>query len=143
MNNIRKLTYSDTRINRGRQMKAIHTPPLLPNLKTETLTISNNHGFCSHSKRVEENDGPVILQMIICKIKDWLKPLVGFLIPDRNQRWWVGDTWNGQALRDISKNQVHTGLDTGSPLIESNFAFGMLISIQTHTEISTCTSPTY
>ena len=47
------LNYRATLINRGREMKAVHTPPLLPNLKTETLTISENHGFCSHSKRVK------------------------------------------------------------------------------------------
>ena len=58
---IRELTYSSALINRGRQMKAVHTPPLLPNLKTETLTISQNHGFCSHSKRVKYNNGPVIM----------------------------------------------------------------------------------
>ena len=73
------------------------------------------------------------MQMVICKIKDWLKPLVRFLIPGRNRRWWVGDAWNGQALRDISNQQVQTGLDTGSPFIESNFAFGMLLIIQTQT----------
>ena len=103
MNYIRELSYNDTLINRGRRMKAVHTPPLLPNLKTKTLTISNNHGFCSHSKRVKENDGPVILHMVICKIKGSLKPLMSFLIPHRNRRWWVGDPWNGQALRDIIK----------------------------------------
>ena len=32
---------SATMINRGRQMKVVHTPPLFPNLKIETLTISN------------------------------------------------------------------------------------------------------
>jgi len=76
------------------------------------------------------------MQMVIRKIKDWLKPLMSFLIPGRNRRWWVGDPWNGQALRDISEYQVQTGLDTVTPLIESNFAFGMLLSIQTHPEIS-------
>ena len=139
MNYIRELSYNDTLINRGRRMKAVHTPPLLPNLKTKTLTISNNHGFCSHSKRVKENDGPVILHMVICKIKGSLKPLMSFLIPHRNRRWWVGDPWNGQALRDIGKYQVHRGLDTGIPLIVSNFAFGMLLNKQAHTEISTST----
>src|SRR6202022_1630820 len=80
------------------------------------------------------------MQVVICKIKDWLKPLISFLIPGRNRRWWVGDPWNGQALWDISKYQVQTRLDTGSPLVESNFAFGMLFNNQTHPEIST--SPT-
>ena len=77
--------------------------------------------------------------MVICKIKDWLKPCVSLLIPGRNRRWWVGDPWNGQVLWDISKYQVHTGLDTGSPLVESNYAFGMMLSKQTHPEISTST----
>ena len=109
-------------------MKVVHTPPLFSNLKTETLTISNNHGFCSYSKRVTEIDSPVIMQMVIYKIQNWLKPLVSFLIPGRNRRWWVGDLWNGQALWDINKYQVQTGLDTGSLFVESNFAFGMLIN---------------
>jgi hypothetical protein len=70
------------------------------------------------------------MQVVIRKIKDWLKPLVSFLIPGRYRRWWVGDPWNGQALRDICKYQVQTGLDTGSPLVEANFGFGMLINKQ-------------
>jgi hypothetical protein len=86
---------------------------------------------------VKSNDDPVIMQMVICKIKYWLKPLVSFLIPGRNRRWWVGDPWNGQALWDINKYQVHTGLNTGSTLENSNFAFGMLLNKQTHPEIST------
>ena len=76
------------------------------------------------------------MQVVICKIKDWLKPLVSFLIPRRYRRWWVGDPWNGQALRDICKYQVQTGLDTGSPLVESHFAFGMLVNKQAHPDIT-------
>ena len=80
------------------------------------------------------------MQMVICKIKDWLKPLVSFLILGRNRRWWVGDSWNRQALRDIGKYQVQIGLDTGSPLIVSNFAFGMMFSKETQRKINTSTS---
>ena len=70
--------------------------------------------------------------MVVCKIKDWLKPLLSFLIPGRYGRWWVGDSWNGQVLRDIGKYQVQTGLDTGGPLVKSNFAFRMLSNKQAH-----------
>ena len=75
------------------------------------------------------------MQVVICKIKDWLKPLVSILIPGRYRRRWVGDPGNGQALWDICKYQVQTGLDTGSPLVESNFAFGMLFNKQAHSII--------
>jgi hypothetical protein len=80
------------------------------------------------------------MQVVICKIKDWLKPLGSFLISGRYRGWWVGDPWNGQALRDIGKYQVHTWLDTGNPLIVSNFAFGMLLKKETRLGISTSTS---
>ena len=71
------------------------------------------------------------MQVVVCKIKDWLKPLVSFLIPGRYRRGWVGDPWNGQALWNISKYQVHTGLDTGPTFENSNFAIGMLLRRQT------------
>ena len=72
------------------------------------------------------------MQVVICKIKDWLKPLLSILIPGRYRRWWIGYPWNGQALGDICKYQVQTRLDTGSPLVESIFAFGMLFNKQAH-----------
>ena len=79
------------------------------------------------------------MQVVIYKIKDWLKLLGSFLILGRNHRWWIGDPWNGQALRDIGKYQVHIGLDTGNSLIVSNFAFGMLLRKETRLGISTST----
>ena len=73
------------------------------------------------------------MQMVICKIKDRLKPLVSFLIPGGNRRCWVGDSRNGQVLGDISKYQVHTGLGTGSTFETQNLLLECCsVNKQTH-----------
>lgn len=91
-------------------MEAIHPPPLLLDLKSIGFTIAEDVGLRADAEWMKNYQCSIVLQMLICKIKDGLQPFLGILIPVRNCSRRDRDARNGQSFRHVHYHKVHTGL---------------------------------
>ena len=107
-------------------MKIVHPPPLLANSKSIHGTVSKNGWLRRHPKGMEQNYCPIVLEVMICEIKYYLKPILWFYVLGGNRWRWIRNSWNMKALWNICKNQVHTGYSCSSSLVASFFVTWVL-----------------
>lgn len=95
-------------------MQSVHTPPLLPNLKSVRFTISENIRLGAHMEWMNNYNRPIIVKVLIRKVEYGLQPFLRPLIPRWNGRWWVGNPGNGKVLGHVHKHEIHAWLQVTS-----------------------------